>query len=94
MSLVLVVLGALAFGCLFPALIGYAGSHRRIGFGWAFLISLVFTPLVGLIVVLVSGPLPAGEEPRMGCIGGCLSMFGLLLLGFLAMLAAGVLLFM
>lgn len=44
------------FGCLFPALVGYAG-----------------------------------EEPRMGCFGGCLSLFGMLLLGFLVMLGLGML---
>lgn len=87
--LLLLVLGALAFGCLLPALVGYAGSHRRIGFGWAFLISLFFTPLVGLIFVLISDPIPAGQAPRMGCFGGCLSMFGLLLLGFLLVFALG-----
>ena len=79
------------FGCLFPALVGYAGSRRRIGFGWAFVVSLFFTPLVGLIFVLLSDPLPAGEEPRMGCFGGCLSLFGMLLLGFLVMLGLGML---
>ncbi len=92
MDLVLIVLGAGLFGCLLPALVGYFGSRRRLGFGWAFLLSLLFTPIVGLICCLLSDPLPAGSEPRTGCIGGCLSMFGLLLLGFLAMLAAGLLL--
>ena len=79
------------FGCLLPALVGYAGSRRRIGFGWAFIISLIFTPLVGLIFVLLSDPLPAGSNPDTGCLGGCLSMFGMLLLGFLVMLGVGVL---
>ena len=79
------------FGCLFPALVGYAGSRRRIGFGWAFVVSLFFTPLVGLLFVLLSDPLPAGEEPRMGCFGGCRSLFGMLLLGFLVMLGLGML---
>ncbi len=91
MSLIFIVLGAGLFGCLLPALVGYVGSRRHIGFGWAFLLSLLFTPIVGLICCLLSDPLPAGSEPRMGCIGGCLSMFGLLLLGFLVMLAAGLL---
>lgn len=80
------------FGCLLPALVGYAGSRRRIGFGWAFIISLIFTPLVGLIFVLLSDPLPAGSDPDTGCLGGCLSMFGMLLLGFLVMLGLGMLL--
>lgn len=88
----LIIPAVLLFGCLLPVLVGYIGSRRRIGFGWAFLLSLVFTPLIGLICCLISEPLPAGSEPRMGCIGGCLSIFGLLLLGFLVMRVAGMLL--
>lgn len=38
---------ALAYG------VGYLGRNRKIGFGWAFLISL-FNLLLGLIVVLCS----------------------------------------
>ena len=87
MSLFLIILSAGFFGCLFPALVGYFGSRRHIGFGWAFLLSLLLTPIGGLICCLLSEPLPAGSEPRMGCIGGCLSLFGLLLLGFLTVLA-------
>lgn len=90
MSLILLIPGALLFGCLLPALVGYVGSRRRIGFGWAFLLSLVFTPLIGLICCLFSEPLPAGSEPRMGCIGGFITTFGFLLLfGFLIALIAG-----
>lgn len=88
MSLILIVLGAGLFGCLFPALVGYVGSRRRIGFGWAFLLSLLLTPVGGLICCLLSEPLPAGSEPRMGCIGGFISAFGFLLLaGFTVLLA-------
>lgn len=91
--MVLVILGSLLLGCLLPALVGYLGSHRELGFGWAFVISLVFTPLIGLIFVLISNPLPAGSEPKVGCIGGCLSVAGLLLVGFLLMLGLSLLLF-
>lgn len=90
--MVLVVLGALLLGCLLPALVGWLGSSRELGFGWAFLISLIFTPLVGLIFVLISNPLPAGSQPKIGCIGGCLSVAGLLLLGFLMMMGLALLL--
>ncbi len=83
--MILLVFGALLFGCLLPALVGWLGSRRELGFGWAFLISLIFTPLVGLIFVLLSRPLPEGAEPKLGCIGGCLSLAGLLLLGFILM---------
>ncbi len=91
--MITLVLGALLFGCLLPALVGWLGSRRELGFGWAFIISLIFTPLVGLIFVLLSRPLPEGSEPKMGCIGGCLSMAGLLLLGFIVMLLLALLLF-
>ena len=90
--MVLIVLGALLFGCLLPALVGWLGSHRQLCFGWAFLISLIFTPLIGLIFVLLSSPLPTGSQPKIGCIGGCLSLAGLLLLGFLLMFGVALLL--
>jgi len=35
-------------------IIGYAGSDRKIGFGMSFLLSLLFTPLVGFIVTILS----------------------------------------
>ncbi|MBE6196787.1 MAG: hypothetical protein E7137_06800 [Rikenellaceae bacterium] len=90
--MITLVLGALLFGCLLPALVGWLGSRRELGFGWTFLISLIFTPLVGLIFVLLSPPLPAGSEPKMGCIGGCLSLAGLLFLGFVLMMGLALLL--
>ncbi|MBQ8307508.1 MAG: hypothetical protein IJX56_01745 [Alistipes sp.] len=90
--MLLVILGSLFFGCLLPALVGLLGSQRELGFGWAFLISLIFTPVVGLIFVLLSRPLPVGSEPKYGCAGGCLSIAGLILLGFLAMMGLSLLL--
>ena len=47
MSILAVIFGILS-GCFLAVLVGIIGSHRRIGFGWAFLISLIFTPLAGL----------------------------------------------
>ena len=91
--LLLLILGALFLGCFLPALIGWLGSKREIGFGWAFLISLIFTPLIGLIVVLLSNQLPRGSEPKIGCVGGCLSMVGMMVLGFVLMLLLSFLLF-
>lgn len=84
----------LASGILLDVLVGLLGSRRNIGFGWAFIISLLFTPLVGIIAVLLSSQLPAGAEPKYGCLGhtfGCLGaiiliavativIFGLLML--------------
>lgn len=37
-------------------LVGFAGSDKKIGYGGTFLISLLLSPLIGLIVALVSGP--------------------------------------
>ncbi len=79
MSLLLLILGALS-GCFFAVVVGIIGSNRRIGFGWAFLLSLIFTPLIGLIITLFSDPLPYGAENRWGCLGALLGLFGLLLL--------------
>ena len=80
--------GALS-GCLLSVLVGVIGSRRRIGCGWAFLISLIFTPLVGLIVALLTDPLP-GEDRRWGCIGTLLALLGLVsLVVFLLLLLAG-----
>lgn len=86
----LVILFGLLGGCLLSVLIGMIGASRRLGFGWSFLISLLFTPLVGLICVLLSDPLPQNEPRRWGCIGTLLAIFGLLFfIGFLILLFAG-----
>lgn len=83
------MLFGLLSGSLLFVLVGIIGSHRRIGFGWAFLLSLIFTPLVGLIITLVSDPLPGGEQ-RWGCIGTVVAFLGLLsLVIFLLLLFAG-----
>ncbi len=83
------MLFGLLSGSLLSVLVGIIGSHRRIGFGWAFLLSLIFTPLVGLIITLVSDPLPGGEQ-RWGCIGTVVAFLGLLsLVIFLLLLFAG-----
>lgn len=66
------------------ALIGLLGSRRNIGFGWAFIISLLFTPLIGLIAVLLSEQLPDGSEPKYGILGfsfGCLGTIFMILIG-------------
>lgn len=81
----MILFGALS-GCLLSVLVGVIGSRRRIGFGWAFLISLIFTPLVGLIVALLTDPLP-GEDRRWGCIGTLLGLVSLVV--FLQLLLAG-----
>lgn len=75
MALSLLIFGLLT-GSLLSILVGIIGSGRSIGFGWTFLISVVFTPIVGLIVALVSDPLPAGEK-RWGCIGTFLALIAI-----------------
>ena len=88
MSILIVLFGLLS-DCLLSVLVGIIGSHRRIGFGWAFLISVIFTPLVGLIVALLTDPLPGGGQ-RWGCIGILVAILGLLFLAaFLLLLLAG-----
>lgn len=87
------VLSTLLFGilsgCFLAILVGILGSRRRIGFGWAFLISLIFTPLVGLIITLITDPLPGGEK-RWGCIGTLVAILGFLFLAiFLFLLLTG-----
>ena len=86
---ILIVLFGLLSGCLLSVLVGIIGSSRRIGFGWAFLLSLIFTPLVGLIIALLTDPLPGGDQ-RWGCVGTLLAVLGLLCLGiFLFLMLAG-----
>ena len=76
-------------GCLLSVLGGFVGPRRKIGFGWSFLLSLIFTPVVGLICVLLSDPLPDGNE-RWGCLGTLVCVLGVFFLAaFLMMLFAG-----
>lgn len=88
MTLLAVIFGLLS-GSLLSVLVGIIGSRRRIGFGWAFLVSLLFTPLVGLIVALLTDPLP-GYEQRWGCIGFGVALLGIFcLVVFLLLLVTG-----
>ena len=41
---------------IFCVLVGLCGSQRRMGFTGAFLLSLFLTPVVTLIVLLITGP--------------------------------------
>ena len=80
---ILTLLFGLLSGCLLAVLVGI------IGIGLAFLLSLIFTPLVGLIITLLTDPLPGGDQ-RWGCIGTFIAVLGLLCLGvFLFLLLAG-----
>ena len=75
-----ILIFGLLSGVLLDVIVGLLGSRRNIGFGWAFLLSLIFTPLVGLIAVLLSSPLPVGSTPRYGCLGVTFGIFGTILL--------------
>jgi purine-cytosine permease-like protein len=78
-----IVIFALASGLLLDVLVGFLGSRRNIGFGWAFIISLLFTPLIGIVAVLLSEQLPQGAEPKYGCLGhsfGCLGTIFMILI--------------
>ena len=88
MSILTLVFGLLS-GCFLSVRVGIIGSRRRIGFGWAFLLSVIFTPLVGLIIALLTDPLPGGDQ-RWGCIGTFIAVLGMLFLAvFLLMLLTG-----
>lgn len=71
------------------ALVGLVGARRRIGFGWAFFLSVLFTPLVGLIICLLSDKLPDGDR-NWGCLGSILAIvtIALFVLLFMTLLAA------
>jgi hypothetical protein len=36
------------------ALVGQLGKNRNIGFGWSFALSLLLSPIIGLIITLFS----------------------------------------
>ena len=79
-----IIIFAVLSGLILDILVGLLGSRRNIGFGWAFILSALFTPLIGLIAVLLSEPLPRGAEPKYGCLGysfGCLGALGLVAIG-------------
>lgn len=79
-----ILICAVVLGVGVDAVIGLLGSRRNIGFGWAFIISLLFSPLIGLIAVLLSERLPQGSEPKYGILGlsfGCLGAVFMILIG-------------
>ena len=89
MTLSLIIFGLLS-GALIDILIGIIGSRRNIGFGWAFLLSIIFTPVVGLLITLISDPLPVGER-RWGCIANLILICAILSFVLFVLVLAGVL---
>jgi len=57
-------LAVLAAYLVFCILVGLCGSQRRMGFTGTFLISLVITPLIALLVLLITGPSRRAEMAR------------------------------
>ena len=79
-----IVLFSALTGIFLDVLVALFGSRRNIGFGWTFIISVVFTPLVGLIAVLLSNPLPQGAAPKYGCLGFTFGIMGMALMILIA----------
>ena len=89
--MIAILIFAVAIGVGVDALIGLLGSRRNIGFGWTFLISLLLSPIIGLIAVLLSEPLPQGSEPNYGCLGysfGCLGTIFMILIAMALLMTA------
>ena len=82
MSILIIIIAALA-GVLLPALVGLIGSRRRVGFGWAFVISIITTPLIGLIVTLCT-PRLEGKQRKWGCLS---AFIGLVVIALILVLA-------
>jgi hypothetical protein len=57
-------LAALAAYLVFALLVGLCGSQRRLGFTGTFLLSLLITPVLALVVLLVTGPSRRAEMAR------------------------------
>ena len=55
---------ALIMYVVFCVLVGLCGSQRRMGFIGTFIVSLFFTPVIVLIVLLLTGPSQRGVWHR------------------------------
>ncbi len=87
MGFSLLIFGLLT-GSFLAALVGLLGARRKIGFGWTFFLSVLFTPIVGLIICLLSDKLPDGER-KWGCLGSVLAIITIALFVFLALMVVG-----
>ena len=87
MGFSLLIFGLLT-GSFLAALVGLLGARRKIGFGWTFFLSVLFTPIVGLIICLLSDKLPDGER-KWGCLGSILAIITIALFVFLALMVVG-----
>jgi hypothetical protein len=57
-------LAVLAAYLVFCVLVGLCGSQRRMGFTGTFLVSLVITPVIMLVLLLLTGPSRRAEMAR------------------------------
>lgn len=87
MGLTLLIFGLIS-NTFLAALVGLVGARRRIGFGWTFFLSVLFTPLIGLIICLLSDRLPDGER-KWGCLGSILAIITIVLLVFFGIMILG-----
>jgi hypothetical protein len=57
-------LAVLAAYLVFCVMVGLCGSQRRMGFTGTFLLSLIITPVIMLIMLLITGPSRRAEMAR------------------------------
>ncbi len=90
MTLLVIIFGLMS-GTLLAVLVGLLGRSRQIGFGLAFLLSIIFTPLVGLIITLLTPTRADGGDSGVGCIGFILGAIALVMMAAVALLLLGIL---
>ena len=87
MTVALLIFGVVSH-TLLSVIIGLFGARRQIGFGWTFLLSVVLTPIAGIIGVLLSDPLP-GQTKKWGCIGTLLALLVIITLLIIGIVIVG-----
>ncbi len=92
MNTLSIVLGIVTW-CLVAVAVGLIGSRRKIGFAWTLILSLILTPIVGIIVALTSPNLPHGGEKWGFVHVGFMVLTALALISFLVVLLTGGVLF-
>lgn len=55
----------LFFWILYALIIGFIGKPRKIGFGYAFLLAILLSPVIGLIITLLSKKREKKEETEL-----------------------------
>ncbi len=91
MSILLISIAAI-FGCLLSVLIGFIGRQRTIGFGWAFVSSVVLSPPIGLIITMLSKPRDPNAYHSWGCLSTAICFTMTLVIVISAIISLGLLL--